>query len=675
MFRNLLLVLILIILTCGIIAAHNSDIEDRNGFDTAFPMLERSFVETPPPAGPVRPVGEFEPASHVLIRYPLGIPLSLVVHLSNASQVVCLVGSSTTQSQAVSAFQSAGVNMANVSFLIAATNSYWTRDFGPWFVIDGNNTLGVVDFPYNRPRPLDDEIPRTFAQTFDYPLFGMNVIQTGGNYMTDGINTVAQTTLVYDENPSLSQQQIHQKMSDYMGAVNYYVVNDPNNTYIDHIDCWGKFLAPDKILIRSVPTSHAQYNAIEAVANYFAGLNSAWGYPYRVFRVNTPQNQPYTNSLILNNNVYVPIMNSTYDAAALQAYRDALPGFNVVGITGASSTPWESTDALHCRTHEIPDKEMLYIHHIPYYGTAPLQDFYDFNAYIYPHSNQPVYSDSLLVVYRVNSGQWQNAVLTNVSGSNYTTMVSGLTPGDTIRYFIHAADQSGHSVNHPLTGPDDPHVFRLTPDNVPPVITHNPITVVEEDQLPITLLAQVTDNYGVGNVQAVYRFDDGTETTVEMESSIGDFWMAIFSPQIPQNAAYFQYRIAAYDNSNPANVSYSPAQGWHVAEVHTTSNSDSVIPAIATSLDMIYPNPFRTGGSANLTIAYTAKANRQVKFDLYNVKGQLLKSFDAVTRTSGNQYLTLSAANLAGLNLTNGIYYLRMVTPDRTETAKLLILK
>jgi hypothetical protein len=218
-------------------------------------------------------------------------------------------------------------------------------------------------------------------------------------------------------------------------------------------------------------------------------------------------------------------------------------------------------------------------------------------------------------------------------------------------------------------------VFYLAPDNVPPVITHNPITAVEEDQLPITLLAQVTDNYGVGNVQAVYRFDDGEETILDMEHSTDNFWMAIFSPQIPQNAAFFYYRIAAYDNSNPANVSYSPEQGWHVAEVHTTSNSDSIIPAIATSLDLIYPNPFRTGSSSNLTIAFSAKANRQVKFNLYNVKGQLLHSFDTLTKSAGNHTLALSAANLAVLNLSSGVYYLRMVTSESSQTAKLLMIK
>jgi hypothetical protein len=35
-------------------------------------------------------------------------------------------------------------------------------------------------------------------------------------------------------------------------------------------------------------------------------------------------------------------MNSTNDAAALQVYRTAMPGYEVIGITGASNTPWES---------------------------------------------------------------------------------------------------------------------------------------------------------------------------------------------------------------------------------------------------------------------------------------------------------------------------------------------
>jgi agmatine/peptidylarginine deiminase len=156
------------------------------------------FTETNPPAAPVRPIAEFEPASHVLIRYPLGIPVALVAHLSNTAQVICLVSSTSQQNTATNTFNNGGVNMSNVSFMIAPTDSYWTRDFGPWFIMDGNDQVAIVDFVYNRPRPNDNMIPQTFATQQNFTYYGMNVQQTGVNYMSDGINTAAQTTLLYE---------------------------------------------------------------------------------------------------------------------------------------------------------------------------------------------------------------------------------------------------------------------------------------------------------------------------------------------------------------------------------------------------------------------------------------------------------------------------------------------
>jgi len=301
---------------------------------------EERFTQTPPPSSPVRPIAEFEPNSEVMIRYPLGIPSSLVAQFTQNVDVVCLVSSTSQMNSARNSFSSAGVNLDRVSFMIASTDSYWVRDYGPWFLFDGNGDYGVLDFQYNRPRPGDNLVPALFADEFDLPYYGMNLSQTGGNYMTDGINTAAQTQIAYSEN-SNNQSNVNNLMGSYLGITNYHVVQDPNNTYIDHIDCWGKFLAPDKILIRSVPPSHSQYNAIEATANYFAGQICAWGYPYHVYRVNTPQNQPYSNSLILNRRVFVPIMNSSYDAAALQVYAQALPGYEIIGVAGSYSSPWE----------------------------------------------------------------------------------------------------------------------------------------------------------------------------------------------------------------------------------------------------------------------------------------------------------------------------------------------
>ncbi|MDP4147678.1 MAG: agmatine deiminase family protein [Bacillota bacterium] len=67
----------------------------------------------------------------------------------------------------------------------------------------------------------------------------------------------------------------------------------------------------------------------------------------------------YTNSLILNKHVYVPLAGSRYaeyDEAALEVYRKALPDYTVHGIIGKPEAPWLGTDALHCRTHGVPRK-------------------------------------------------------------------------------------------------------------------------------------------------------------------------------------------------------------------------------------------------------------------------------------------------------------------------------
>ena len=35
-------------------------------------------------------------------------------------------------------------------------------------------------------------------------------------------------------------------------------------------------------------------------------------------------------------------------------YRDAMPGYTIVGIIGKPENPWYGTDALHCRTRGVP---------------------------------------------------------------------------------------------------------------------------------------------------------------------------------------------------------------------------------------------------------------------------------------------------------------------------------
>ena len=80
--------------------------------------------------------------------------------------------------------------------------------------------------------------------------------------------------------------------------------------------------------------------------------------PYRIIRIDCPPYDgyniaAYTNSLILNQKVFVPLFNIPGDAQALETFEAALPGYEVIGFPWGS---WYYYDALHCRTRAIFDR-------------------------------------------------------------------------------------------------------------------------------------------------------------------------------------------------------------------------------------------------------------------------------------------------------------------------------
>ena len=423
--------------------------------------IGKDFTPTDPPVGVVRNVAEFEPSEGVLVRYPFGIPYTLIAEMSEDAKVTTIVANQSEQDQVISIYNQNGVNVDNCDFIQQPSDSYWTRDFGPWFIMIDNSEIAVVNFPYNRPRPNDNNIPIFVASHLGLDLYGMNLIHTGGNWMTDGMGHGAHTDLVLDENPGLSQNDVDLLVNDYLGIAVDHILDDPLGEYIKHVDCWGKFIGPDKILIGQVPQSDSRYQDFEDAANYWANTTSAYGTPYRVYRVYTPGGTPatpYSNSYIFNKKVFVPQSGSQWDDEALEAYEEAMPGYEVIGIY---HTTWENTDALHCRTHEIADREMLYIHHLPLLGEQPMQDGYSITADIHALSQMPLYNDSIFVKYRINEGVWNEQIMTSMGDDVFSTEIAFPGEGFNMTYYIHAADESGHSENHPYIGKWDAHHFSV----------------------------------------------------------------------------------------------------------------------------------------------------------------------------------------------------------------------
>ncbi len=434
--------------------------------------IGKGFRPTGAPPGPVRQPAEFEPMQGVLIRYPFGISYNIIAEMSEDVEVVTIVANTSQQSYVHGQYLSHGVNVDNCSYLIAPTESYWVRDYGPWFMFNGNGIQGIVDCIYNRPRPNDDDIPAEYGAANGIPVYAMDLITAGGNYMTDGRGIAISTDLVWTENPGKTEAQIDRMVQDYLGIHTYHVVPDALGEYIEHIDCWAKYLSPDTIMIIEVPQSHSQYDEIEDAVDYFKHENSCYGTPYNIVRVYTPNGQPYVNSLILNDKVLVPTTGSSWDDDAIASYETAMPGYEVLGFSGS----WYTTDALHCRAMGITDRYMLSIDHTPLPDGAPTDDGFLVEAEVSPYSGEPLVGGTP-AVYWIADSTWDGVTMESIGGNMYRAYIPPYPHGTTIHYFVHAEDSSGRSENHPYIGPLDAHSFTV----FDPIITASAATLSAKD--------------------------------------------------------------------------------------------------------------------------------------------------------------------------------------------------
>jgi agmatine deiminase len=631
-----------------------------------MPVVHERIEESIPPTGPLRMVAEYDPLQAVLIRYPLGLPYSFIASLSQEIEVITIVSSNTQANQVLSLYNQNGVNTANCSFMVASTDSYWTRDYGPWFVFDGSNQPGIVDFPYNRPRPGDNAVPGQVANYLDIDYYYMNVEHTGGNLMVDGLGTAASTDLVYEENTNLTVAQIHQRMEDYLGVTDYDVTIDPLGDYIKHIDTWSKYLAPDKILIGQVPQSDPRYNDFEAVADYFANRVTPWGYPYKVYRVYTPGGSPatpYTNSLIANNRVFVPLTGSTWDSQAIAAYEAAMPGYEIIGINW---NQWFNTDALHCRTREIADLGMLHVDHRPHFGELEWQDSLAVSSNITAISGEDLYADSLLIHYSINSGAYQQALMYE-SEEGFTGYIKNYAGGDTIRYYLYTADQSGRQTKHPIMGHHDPHWFVVGEQELTDLVV-TPDTLYFIDDLKNSFLIQNP----TGNAVQITGIENVSVDAAAMMTQL---------PAFPFELETGESLLVDVDIVQPV-AGYNPEYDFYEEmiliesdlgdyEVVVMINKDlitSISNRIAIKGIKVYPNPFESQTVFDLNLI----DSQHVHLVIFDLQGKLIATVHDGVLTKGGHKLLWDGLNNEQQAIHAGVYIYQLSLGEEMLIGKLL---
>ena len=519
-----------------------------------------SFAQ-PPPDDVISPA-EFEPMTGVLIRYPLPIPINVVAEMAEDDEVMTIVASETQQLTAYNQYNNYGVNMNNCTWLIAPSNSYVVRDYGPWFIFTGDDVQGITDPIYNWvSRPDDNRIPIVVGDTLGIPVYGMPLTHVGGNYMSDGMGVGMSTTLVLSQNAGLTPEQVDTIMHSYMGLDVFHKFQDPDPNNVAHIDCWAKLLDPGKILIKRL---HPLDPVLEEAAEYISCLMSSYERPYEVIRIDCAASTAYTNSLILNNKVLVPILNHPLDRQALQTYREAMPGYEVLGFTGCGS----GYNALHCRTMGITDRYMLRIVHIPLHDRENTGGDYLVEALVHPYSNMSLLPGSPELLWKTEVGHYTSVTMTHTVGDTYTALIPEQPDGTDIYYYVHAGDDSGRSENHPYIGPGNPHHFFVGTDNEPPTIeTEIPGTLLPLS-LPLSITAEVRDNLWISSVSLEYMINGIPIDTLELE--LQPLSAALYETELDLPVSpgdQILLRIKAEDNSTGQNISYDPEIGYYVIDI------------------------------------------------------------------------------------------------------------
>jgi len=424
---------------------------------------------THPPSSPVRAMAEWEEISGLCVRWTstYQVILRQIIASSKLETLVYIVCSDSNSVK--TNLTNNGITLTNIKFVQKPSDSIWIRDYGQWNVYKNDvDSLYLVDWIYNRPRPNDDDVPSQIATATGLPLYEMvnspnDLVHTGGNYMVDGWGTAFSSELILDENPGKTESQIDNIMQNWMGVDRYIKMPTLPYDEIHHIDMHIKLLDEETLLVGQYPQGTADGPQIEANLQYvLSNYNSVFGTPYKVIRIQMPPEggqypnnggdyRTYTNSVFVNKTLIVPTYQEQYDTTALRILRESLPGYNIVGINCNLIIP--SLGAIHCITKEIGTTDPLLITHQPLENTYNTTTPYQVNAWIKHKTG--IQTATLYYTTDTTQGYQSTGMsLTDVSSDTWTGYIPAQPAGSEVFYYIYAQSNSGKEQVRPITAPE-----------------------------------------------------------------------------------------------------------------------------------------------------------------------------------------------------------------------------
>lgn len=443
-------------------------------------------IPTPPPGSNLRTAAEWEEIEVLTITWE-GFPC-ILKQITAASVEECRVvifSENVSQTTSYLTGNSCGgpVAMDSVEVVDAASNSIWIRDYGANTVYtEYNDGRVLVDWLYNRPRPDDDAIPDVLAAHMGLDLYSTiespgDLMNTGGNWMSDGYGTAFASELILEENgggtswwttfPDHTEEEIDQIVQAYHGVDTYVKMDVLPYDGIHHIDMHMKLLDESTLLVSEYPTGVADGPQIEANLQYvLSNFTTKWGTPFDVVRIPSPpqygggypsQNGDYltySNATFVNNTILLPTYYEQYDTTAIRIWEEAMPGYNVVGIDCDSGNDniISLSGAIHCITHSVGVADPLMISHLPLPDTDDTENAYAVTADL---SHRSGLASVTLSWATSPDGPWTDVAMTEgIVEGGFAADIPAQAEGTTVHYYISAEANSGKTGARPMPAPE-----------------------------------------------------------------------------------------------------------------------------------------------------------------------------------------------------------------------------
>ncbi len=432
--------------------------------------IGKGHVITAPPNCIVETPAEYEPLRGVFMTwiysYSSYRPIfrEIVRHTVTSCKAYIIASSSDT-STIKNYLTSNGIPLDSVRFYTYPYNSIWIRDYGPWFMRKQDNTEGIVDFQYNRPRPNDDTIPWRIGQSWGIPVYGSPLEHPGGNFMVDGHGTGFASNLIYQENPGYNQTQIATMMYQYSGLEQFIPVHRILTEYTGHIDLWTKQLNDTLVMVGEYATGHPNDTVLDNRADSISRCVNRDGFNFSVIRIPMPWSMSdapptYLNGLFVNDKLLVPTWSLSEDTTAIRIFQETLPGYTIVGINCSAMSG--SGGAIHCITMQVPKSQFVHIQHNPLNDTSDTLNPYRVRGRIIYSGS--LLAESTLVFYKINNGSFSSLSMTAVVDTPgvFETYIPAQSAGDTVHYYILAKNNQAIRRTCPSYVPPQIFTFQIT---------------------------------------------------------------------------------------------------------------------------------------------------------------------------------------------------------------------